>query len=195
MLTSSRAATRDTTAPTSTTPSGVSSSRQRSACALVCNVDDFALTPAERRLFGSLAARGVRFLLVGLGAAVLEGAPVSTQDLDIWPERIDDPRLAQAAHDAGGFWIAGFGVQPPAFGGAGLERLDVVLTAHGLDSFDAEYAAAIEREIEGVHLRVLPLARVLASKRATNRPKDLAALPALEATLLARSLVKDDTAE
>lgn len=149
-------------------------------------MDDFALTPAERALFHALSRRGVRYLVVGLGAALLEGAPVSTQDLDIWLERLDDPRLALAAADAGGFWIPGFGVQPPAFGGQGLERLDVVPTAHGLDAFDAEYAGAIPRDIEGVSLRVLPLERVIASKRATNRPKDRAALPALEATLLAR---------
>ena len=149
-------------------------------------MDDFALTLAERALFRALKERGVRFLIVGLGAAVLEGAPVSTQDLDVWPERIDDPRLAQAASDAGGFWIPSFGMQPPAFGGTGLERVDVVLTVHGLDPFEAEYDRAIEREIDGVALRVLPLERVLASKSATNRPKDRAALPALEAALLAR---------
>jgi len=40
--------------------------------------------------------------------------------------------------------------------------------------------------IDGVPLHVLPLPRVIASKRATNRPKDRAALPALEATLVAR---------
>ena len=34
-------------------------------------------------------------------------------------------------------------------------------------------------------MKVLPLARVMASKRATNRPKDVAAMPALEATLRA----------
>jgi hypothetical protein len=155
-------------------------------------VDDFALTPAERALLRSLNDRGVRYLVVGLGAAVLEGAPVATQDLDIWLERVDDPRVPQAAADAGGFWIPGFGVQPPAFGGQGLERLDVVLTAHGLDAFDEEYARAISRDIEGVALRVLPLDRVIASKRATNRPKDLAALPALEATLLARRSSEPD---
>ena len=54
---------------------------------------------------------------------------LSTQDLDIWLERVDDPRVALAATDAGGFWIPGFGVQPPAFGGQGLGRLDVVRTA------------------------------------------------------------------
>jgi hypothetical protein len=83
-------------------------------------------------------------------------------------------------------------LQPPAFGGPGLERIDVVLTGHGLDAFETEYASAIEREIDGVMLRVLPLERVLARKRATNRPKDRAALPALEATLLARRRARED---
>jgi hypothetical protein len=149
-------------------------------------VDDFALTPAERALFAALNEQGVRFLVIGLGAAVLEGAPVATQDLDIWLERRDDPRVVAAATAAGGFWVSGFGVQPPAFGGAGLERLDVVVTAHGLGSFDAEYAQSIAREVDSVPLRILSLPRVIASKRATNRPKDRAALPALEATLLAK---------
>lgn len=149
-------------------------------------MDDFALTPAERALFQALSRRGIRYLLVGLGAALLEGAPVSTQGLDIWLERADDERIPLAAADAGGFWIPGLGMRPPAFGGPGLDRLDVVLTAHGLDTFDAEYAGAHAYEIEGVSLRILPLERVIASKRATNRPKDRAALPSLEATLLAR---------
>lgn len=49
-----------------------------------------------------------------------------------------------------------------------------------------EYAGGIEREIEGVVVRILPLDRMIASKRSTARPKDTAGLPALEATLLAR---------
>lgn len=149
-------------------------------------MDDFALTPAERALFDALNRRDVPFIIIGMGAAVLEGAPIATQDLDIWFERADDDRIKLAAADAGGFWISGFGQQPPAFGGAGLQRIDVVLTAHGLDSFAIEYARTIQRSIEGVTLRVLPLERVIASKRATNRLKDAAQLPALEATLLAR---------
>ena len=76
-----------------------------------------------------------------------------TQDLDIWFERADDERIRQAAADAGGFWISGFGQQPPAFGGDGLQRVDVVLTAHGLDSFAVEYARALHREVDGVASR------------------------------------------
>jgi hypothetical protein len=150
-------------------------------------VDDFALASAERALFQALNRHGVPFLIIGMGAAVLEGAPIATQDLDVWFERADDERIKQAAADAGGFWISGFGMQPPAFGGEGLQRVDVVLTAHGLDSFTAEYARALQREVDGVVLRVLPLDRVIASKRATNRVKDAAQLPALEATLLAKN--------
>src|SRR6266850_1093276 len=96
----------------------ISSSISPSAFAAVSPVEDFALTPAERHLFLALNNRGVRYILLGMGAALLEGAPVATQDLDVWFERIDDERIKLAAKDAGGFWISGFGAQPPAFGGA-----------------------------------------------------------------------------
>jgi hypothetical protein len=150
-------------------------------------VDDFALTPAERALLTALNARSVRFILIGLGAAVLQGAPVSTQDIDLWFERPGDESMRKAVEEAGGFWIPVFGLQPPGVGGEGLDRVDVVLTAHGLDSFDAEYQRAIEFVVDGIPVKVLPLDRVIHSKRSTNRPKDRAALPALEAALRAQS--------
>src|SRR6266850_1475396 len=162
----------------------ISSSISPSAFAAVSPVEDFALTPAERHLFLALNNRGVRYILLGMGAALLEGAPVATQDLDVWFERIDDERIKLAAKDAGGFWISGFGAQPPAFGGAGLDRIDV-LTAHGLEPFGVEYERAVVRSVEGIELHVLPLERIIASKRTTQRTKDLAQLPILEATLLA----------
>jgi len=149
-------------------------------------VDDFALTPAERALFAALRTRGVRFLIVGMSAAVLEGAPVATQDIDLWFESLDSDEIKFAARDAGGFWISGFGMQPPSFGGDGLSRIDVVVTAHGLRRFADEYENGIEHEIEGVVVRILPLERVIASKRATSRSKDAAGLPVLEAALRAR---------
>lgn len=149
-------------------------------------MDDFALEPAERALLDALARRGVRFLIVGMGAALLEGAPVATQDIDLWFERSDDSRLREAAADAGGFWVGGFGMQPPGFGGPGLDRLDVVLTAHGLEAFAVEYAGSVEHTVDGLPLRVLPLPRIIASKRTIGRLKDMAQLPILEATLAAR---------
>ena len=148
-------------------------------------MDAYALTAAERSLFDALTRRGQRFIVVGLSAAVVQGAPVTTQDIDLWLESPGDESVRDAAREAGGFWIPAFGLQPPAFGGPGLERIDVVLTVHGVDSFTLEYGRAIDASIDDVALKVLPLDRVIASKRATNRPKDVAALPALEATLRA----------
>jgi hypothetical protein len=149
-------------------------------------VSEFALTPAERALLAALDALGVRFLIVGMGAALLEGAPGTTQDVDLWFGRIDPDKLGEAARRAGGFYTPGFGAQPPAVGGEGLERLDLVLTASGLSSFDEEYARSLEHLVDDVRVRVLPLERVIVSKRAANRPKDAAQLPALEAALAAK---------
>jgi len=78
-------------------------------------------------------------------------------------------------------------------GGDGLDRIDLVLTAHGLDSFDEEYARAHDYQLDGMRIRVLPLERVIASKRAARRAKDLAQLPLLEAALAARRATEEET--
>ncbi len=147
---------------------------------------DVVLTTAERVLLEALNDLGVRYLIVGMGAALIEGAPGTTQDLDLWFGRIDEDRLREAARRAGGLYTAGFGLQPPALGGEGLDRVDLVPTASGLDSFDREYAGACEYELDGVRVKVLPLERVIVSKLAAKRPKDSAQMPTLEATLAAR---------
>jgi predicted nucleotidyltransferase len=148
-------------------------------------MDALALEPSERALLEALNALGVRYLVVGMSAALLQGARGVTDDVDLWFERTDDPRIGEAARAAGGFWISGaFGMRPPGLGGLGLEdRFDVVLTANGLDSFAEEYARAKEVVVDGLALRVLPLDRIVVSKRAAGRPKDQAQLPALEAAL------------
>ncbi len=149
-------------------------------------MSEFALTPAERALLDGLQALGVRYLIVGMGAALLEGATGTTQDLDLWFGSIDPEKVGEAARSAGGFYTSGVGMQPPAILGAGLDRVDVVVTASGLGSFDDEYAGAQELDLDGLRVRVLPLARVIVSKRAANRPKDVAQLPILEAALAAK---------
>lgn len=146
-----------------------------------------ALSDAERTLFEAFNARGVRFLVVGLSAAVLQGANTGTRDIDLWFEDLSDPRIGEAVRAARGIWIAGsFGMQPPQIGGDVVgDRLDVVTQADGLQSFAREYSRSIEMVVDGIPLRVLPLDRIIASKRAAGRAKDLAALPALEEALAA----------
>ena len=147
---------------------------------------DVVLTSAERALLEALNALGVRYLIVGMGAALIEGAPGTTQDIDLWFDNLDAVELREAARRAGGLYTSGLGLQPPAVGGEGLDRIDLVITASGLESFEQEFARARVYELDGVRVRVLPLERVIVSKRAAKRPKDAAQLPMLEAALAAR---------
>lgn len=153
---------------------------------------EIVLTPAERALLEALNTLGVRYLMVGMGAALIEGAPGTTQDIDLWFERIDEGQLREAARRAGGLYTSGFGLQPPAVGGEGLDRVDLVFTASGLEPFDQEFKNAREYDVDGVRVRVLPLDRVIASKRAAKRAKDSAQLPMLEAALAARRARTED---
>jgi len=155
-------------------------------------VFDVILTSAERALLEALNALGVRYLIVGMGAALLEGAPGTTQDIDLWFGHIDGERLREAAGRAGGLYTPGFGLQPPAIGGEGLDRVDVVLTASGLDSFESELTGARDYDLDGVPVKVLPLERVIVSKKAAKRLKDTAQIPMLEAALAARKARQKD---
>jgi predicted nucleotidyltransferase len=149
-------------------------------------MEDFsALTHAERTLFEALERRGVRFMLVGLSAAVLQGANTGTRDIDIWFEDTSDPRIGKAVSEAGGIWVSGsFGMRPPQIGGDALgDRVDVVTHMHGLGKFEDEFSNTVELDVDGILIRALKLERIIASKRAAARVKDLAVLPALEEAL------------
>jgi predicted nucleotidyltransferase len=153
-------------------------------------MDDFsALSDGERTLLQALNRHGVRFMLVGLSAAVLQGANTATRDIDLWFEDVSDLRIGEAVREANGIWISGsFGMRPPQLGGEALgDRLDVVTHMHGLGTFQDELLGAKDVEVDGIPLKVLSIERIIASKRASNRTKDIAAIPALEEALAALS--------
>ena len=62
-------------------------------------------------------------------------------------------------------------------------QVNAVFQPDGLKSFDAEYKRSTVGSIAGQSIRILPLERVIASKRAAGRDKDLATLPVMERTL------------
>ena len=145
-----------------------------------------ALTVAELRFLAELNAGGVSYLVVGLSAALLQGANTATQDVDLWFESTADSRIGAAARAAGGIWVpGGWAGRGPQLGGDLGDRFDVVVMMSGLDAFAIEYARSRTVAIDGVSVRVLPLDRILASKRAANRLKDQAVIPALEEALAA----------
>jgi len=146
-------------------------------------------------LLATLHRHGVEHIVVGLGAAVLQGAPVVTFDLDVVhqrsPENVGrvlrclveiqaryrgDPRaLAPTeSHLVGpGHQLLDSAFGPIDFLGAIGESLD----------FEALLPRSVVLDLGGFTARVLTLDAVIELKRRAGRPKDLAVLPVLESSL------------
>jgi hypothetical protein len=141
------------------------------------------LSETELRLLESLLRHKIRFMVVGLSAAALQGAPVVTEDVDLWFDNLSDPKLMQALVQVGAAYIPPFGHNPPMLGGAGGDPFGIAIRMSGPDEFAAEWERAVEIKVGRVRLKVLPLERILASKQAANRPKDRRVIPVLQNTL------------
>jgi hypothetical protein len=81
------------------------------------------LSEGELRLLEFLTSPGVRFMIVGLSAATLQGAPVVTQDVDLWFENLNDLRLTQALRGVGAAYVPPFGYNPLMLAGAHTDPL------------------------------------------------------------------------
>lgn len=152
------------------------------------------------RLLRTLQERQVRFILVGGLSAVLQGAPIHTQDVDIVPLREPEnlARLLGALAELEAVYRA----QPerklrPAAGhlqGPGHHNLTTrcgwldVLGAIGREEgYEQLLPQSHELEIvAGLRVRVLDLEAYIAIKAALGSEKDLAALPILRQTLRER---------
>jgi hypothetical protein len=143
------------------------------------------LSESELALLASLARHRIRFLMVGLSAAALQGAPVVTEDIDLWFEDLSDPKLAAALRAVGAAYVPPFNLNPPMLAGPGSDLFDVVIRMDGLDEFAQEWKRALAIRLGKVRLRVLPLERILVSKQAANRPKDQRVVAVLQNALLA----------
>ena len=128
-------------------------------------------------------------MVVGLSAAALQGAPVVTEDVDLWFENLNDPKLTPALIEVGAAYISPFGHNPPMLSGAGSEPFDIALRMNGLDDFADEWKRAVKIKVGKLWLKVLPLERILVSKQAANRPKDQRVIPVLQNTLNTLQLI------
>ncbi len=144
-------------------------------------------------LLAELAASGVEFILVGGLAAVAQGAPVTTHDVDIVPHRTADniDRLCRflAAHSA---HYRGHPekLEPKSEGllGAGhhllatdLGPLDVLGAIEGGRDYIALLPRTIALDLDGHLLRVISLDMLIELKRQSSHPKDQQMLAILEA--------------
>jgi hypothetical protein len=148
---------------------------------------------AEKSIFAAkeisflkeLRKQGVDYMIVGAAAAALQGAPIVTQDIDLWFRDIDDPGIRKAASKVGGVIVPPIGVHPPTFGGEAVELFAIVLTMHGLGAFEEEKEHSILVDLGDLPVRILALDRIIKSKETVGRPKDILTLPVLKDALAA----------
>ena len=140
-------------------------------------------TDKEQAFLRELAHQGVEFMIVGLAAAALQGAPAVTQDIDLWFKDLGDPRLRDVLKRVGGIYVPPTGSTPPMFAGKNVALFDIVLTMHGLLDFEQEIRNCVEIRLGRARVKALSLERIIVSKRATNRAKDRMILPVLEDAL------------
>jgi hypothetical protein len=128
----------------------------------------------------------IRCILIGNMAAIRQGAPLMTIDYDFWvrlPER-QYVKILSIVQRQGGVIVA-----RTLYELSDGTQVNAIFQPTGLRSFEVEYKKCQVTELEGQPVRMLPLQRVIASKRAAGRDKDLAVLPILKRTLrLARRL-------
>jgi len=129
-------------------------------------------------------------MVVGLSAATLQGAPVVTQDVDLWFEHLGDPSISRALQEVGAAYVPPGNFNPPMLAGAGAELFNIVLRMDGLGSFADEIKNCVDLPLGRQKLKVLALERILASKIAANRAKDKLTIPVLRDALAAMQTLK-----
>ena len=140
-------------------------------------------TVKEITFLRALQKERVEFIIVGAAAAALQGAPIVTQDVDLWFKDLNDPGIKKALEKTGGCFVPQIGLHPPTFAGSGVELIDIVVNMHGLGSFDEELKNTILVKLDKLSVRILALDRIIKSKETVRRPKDLLTIPVLKDTL------------
>lgn len=147
---------------------------------------------------------GVRFVLIGGLAAVLQGSPYPTEDVDITPEQSarNLKRLSAAltALDARAYTQSEPSGLPFAHDAESLAansvwnlitnrgRLDISFVPDGTTGYADLARSALSIAIRGADVQVADLADVIRSKQAANRPKDQRVLMTLREILAHREL-------
>lgn len=152
--------------------------------------------PKFAKILNVLTRHEVEFILVGGLAAIVQGAPVLTYDLDIVFLKTAEnlPRLLAAFQEIDARYVdpAGRHIVPDADKLASFRMHQLITSLGPLDAMEKigagmSYADLLHdthvSEISGVNVRVLGLKTVILSKEQANRDKDRATLHVLRRTL------------
>jgi hypothetical protein len=150
-------------------------------------------------IFELLHEHGVRYVVIGAIAAIAQGYPLNTGDLDVTPARDPDnlERLAAALQELDARLRVGgdpegvaFPIDADYLGRADSWALttrfgsfDLLFVPAGTRGFDDLRRGSVTVDIDGRDVRMAALVDIIRMKEASGRPKDLAQLPALRQTL------------
>ncbi|MBN1422435.1 MAG: hypothetical protein JXP34_26905 [Planctomycetes bacterium] len=132
----------------------------------------------------AFAEAGVEYLFIGKGGAILLGFPGTTQDVDVYADKTPEncERIIEALR-AAGFVIDDTLAREILEGKdfvqikTGPFDVDLVFAPDGIESFSAARARSVRLD----PFRIANLRDIIASKRASNRQKDLLDLRLLDA--------------
>ncbi len=152
--------------------------------------------PRFAEILRTLAANDIEVIVVGMVAGGWQGCPVSTGDVDVVHRRTHKnvARLVDVLQKLNAVYrhdVRRLGPKESHLIGPGHQLLE---TTHGdLDCLGSigdglGYEELLEDSVcmdlgEGLKIQVLGLPKLIELKKRAGRPKDLAALPVLEATL------------
>ena len=151
-------------------------------------------------LLATLCDSGVEFIIVGGVAAVLQGVPITTTDLDIVHRRTPEnvARLLEVLLKLDAtmrYDMARRGLRPTAEMLAGKGQINLSTSLGPIDplceldagqGYDELLPHSVAVHDEGRELHVLDLPTLIAAKTKAGRPKDRIVLPILIATLQER---------
>ena len=134
----------------------------------------------------SCAAHSVRFLIVGGYAVAAHGHPRFTKDLDVWVwlDEQNANRIVSALED---FGFGSLGLTPGDFLeednviqlGYPPKRIDILTQVDGVE-FDSCWARHVEVEIGGQRVPFISVDDLVANKKASGRPQDIADVAVIE---------------
>jgi hypothetical protein len=136
--------------------------------------------PALHRFLHALREEKIPFLIAGMTAAVLQGVPVTTADVDFWigtPHSEHDAVL-RICHRLGGVFQTDHVVELPD--GA---QLHFAYSIGGLKSFAFERKRARRLRWMGHVVTVLSLEQLRRAKKSVGRPKDKVHLEYIQSAL------------
>lgn len=122
------------------------------------------------RLLAALEEENIRFMLIGMSAAIVQGVLGTTADIDLW---IDLPsRQYMRVQNIAGRLGATMAANTVAFLEDGTP-INFVFKVTGLGSFASELVNTRLMTFQGRRIPVLRLQRIQKSKEAVRREKDL----------------------